>query len=290
MGRVRLAALLLIPALMAGKATAAAAADPDAIARGAYLAAAAGCETCHTDAKHGGAPYSGGAAVGGAVTPNLTPDPATGIGKWSAADFERALRWGVAPDDSHYLPAFPFAYFNRLSDRDVADLKAFFDSLEPVSRPGLSPSGGPALVERARASAATAATPFPGPWQSDPAKDPVWNRGAYLVASIGRCGECHTPRDRFGAPDPQRFLAGTPAGSGSKKVPNITPDDASGIGKWSEDEIVTLLAEGQTPEFDFVGGSMAEVVKNTARLTEDDRRAIAVFLRSVPAKPFSGKS
>ncbi|MGH7089092.1 MAG: c-type cytochrome, partial [Stellaceae bacterium] len=96
------------------------------------------------------------------------------------------------------------------------------------------------------------------------------------------CGECHTPRNFLGAMKQRRFLAGISSGPDGKAVPNITPDAKTGIGTWSTDDIVTLLAIGQTPDFDFVGGAMAEVVKSTSRLTADDRRAIAVFLKSVP--------
>jgi mono/diheme cytochrome c family protein len=281
--RAAFAALFLLLAF----SPAAKAADPDAAARGAYLAAAAGCGQCHTDTDHGGQPYAGGrplaTAFGIIATPNLTPDRETGIGRWSAADFTRALRWGIAPDDSHYVTAFPFPFYNRLSERDLADLKAFLDSLPAVAQPGLKGAGSTALVARARAALAIVATPMPGPWRPDPQKDPAWNRGAYLVAAIGRCGDCHTPRDVLGAPDTERLLAGTPAGPDGKKAPNITPDPKSGIGNWSTDEIVELLTDGHTPDFDFVGGSMAEIVKNTARLSAEDRRAIAVFLQSVPA-------
>ena len=287
--RIALVAFLLLAARSASGA------DADAIARGAYLAEAAGCDRCHTDSERGGQAYAGGrelaTAFGIIATPNLTPDRATGIGRWSAADFTRAMRWGVAPDDSHYIPVFPFPFYNRLTTRDLSDLKAFLDSLPAVSRPGLPGTGSTALVARARAAIAVVATPLPGPWQPDPDKDPVWNRGAYLVHSLGRCGDCHTPRTLLGAPDPDRFLAGAPPGPGAihdrkaegKKAPNITPDRKAGIGNWSEGDIVRVLTEGQTPEFDEVGGAMAEIVKNTARLSEGDRRAIAVFLASVPA-------
>jgi len=111
----------------------------------------------------------------------------------------------------------------------------------------------------------------------------AYNRGTYLVTALAHCSECHTPRNWFGATQPSRFLAGTAHGPDGKAVPNITPDSETGIGKWSDDDIVTLLKDGQTPDFDFVGGAMAEVVKNTAQLTNADRHAIAVFLQSVPA-------
>ena len=267
-------------------------ADEAAISRGAYLAGAAGCDRCHTDSEHGGQSYAGGRRLatpfGQIPTPNLTPDRATGIGGWSLADFARAVRWGVAPDDSHYVPSFPYLFYNRLTDGDLADLKAFLDSLPPVSRRDLEGADSTALVARARAALAVALTPLPGGWRPDPAKDPVWNRGAYLVASVGRCGDCHTPRNWLGVPDNERFLAGSPVGPDGKKVPNITQDTKTGIGNWSEQDIVGVLTDGHTPDFDFVAGPMAEIVKNTMRLTEEDRRAIAVFLRSVPAKPFAG--
>jgi mono/diheme cytochrome c family protein len=263
-------------------------------ARGAYLAAAAGCDRCHTDVENGGPPYAGGRRLktvfGTLVTPNITPDPATGIGGWSRADFVRAMRWGVAPDDSRYLSVFPYAFYNRLSDDDLASLKSFLGGLAPVVRVGRAAADSLALVPRTRDAVATAIARFPGPWRPDPAKDAVWNRGAYLVATVGRCGDCHTPRGALGAPDPERFLAGTSAGPGGKKVPNITPDPESGIGKWSLDDIVALLTDGQTPDGDFVGGEMTEIVRNTSRLTGEDRRAVAAYLQAVPAKPFGKKN
>ncbi len=266
---------------------AAGAAEPESAARGAYLAAAAGCDQCHTDRKNGGAPYAGGRALDGpqgiVYSPNITPDRETGIGRWRLADFSRALRWGIAPDDSHYLPAFPFAFFNRLTDQDVLDLKAFLETVPPVSQ--INRAGNVKLLSavRARAAIAVLAEPFPGHWVPDPSRDPVWNRGVYLVATIGRCGECHTPHNFLGAPDLERALSGSSSGPDGKHAPNITPDLESGIGSWSEQEIITLLRDGQTPEFDFVGGAMTEIVHNTSRLDDADRRAIAVYLKSLPA-------
>ena len=258
-----LALALLLPG--AGRA-----ADPDAVARGAYLAAAAGCDQCHTDKEHKGQPYAGGRVLktpyGAIPTPNITPDKGTGIGAWSYAEFTRALRWGVAPDDTHYLPEFPFPYYAGLSDADIADLKAFLDSLPPATQDGLQGPDSMALAERAWAAVKVALTPPQPVFEPDPAKDAAWNRGAYLAATVGRCRDCH---------------GANLAGDKSRKAPNITPDPATGIGKWSEDDVLTLLKEGQTPDVDFVGGAMAEIVRNTSRLTDADRKAIAGYLRSV---------
>jgi mono/diheme cytochrome c family protein len=266
---------------------AASAEEANPVVRGAYLAAAAGCDQCHTDAKSGSHAYAGGRAFdtpfGTIFTPNITPDRETGIGRWGLADFIRALRWGIAPDDSHYQPAFPFVFYSRLSDRDLTDLKAFLDSLPAVFRVNTATLSRIFAAARSRAAIISVAQCFPGAWQDDATKDQDWNRGGYLVATVGRCGDCHTPRDWLGVRDNERQLAGTPAGPGGKAVPNITSDSQTGIGRWSKDDITALLKDGQTPDFDFVGGAMTEIVKNTTRLTDADRSAIATYLRSLPA-------
>jgi len=121
-----------------------------------------------------------------------------------------------------------------------------------------------------------------GPFRPTPGRSAEQNRGAYLVTALAHCGECHTPRNWFGAMDQSRFLGGNPDGPDGKRVPNITSDKKTGIGNWTEDDIVKVLTDGHTPDFDEVGYSMAEVVKSTAKLSEEDRRAIAVFLKATP--------
>jgi mono/diheme cytochrome c family protein len=275
--------------LLLRAASSATAGEADAVARGAYLANAAGCATCHTDSEHGGKPYAGGLALktpfGTFYTPNITPDPETGIGRWSKAQFLRALRQGVRPDGANYFPAFPYPSFTKISDDDVRAIYAYLFSLpavRQVDRPhDLSfPWSWRFLVTIWKWLYFT-----PGPFRPAPGRSAAYNRGAYLVTALAHCGECHTPRNWLGAPEQGRFLAGAPAGPDGKTVPNITPDRKTGIGNWSEDDIVGLLTDGHTPDFDFVGGAMAEVVKSTARLTAADRRAIAVYLKSVPAVP-----
>ena len=274
---------------MALSGIAARAADADAVARGDYLTIAAGCADCHTDSKQGDRRYAGGRALatpfGTFYAPNITPDLDTGIGRWSDAQFLRALREGVRPDGSSYFPVFPYPSFTKITDDDARAIKAYL-----FAQPAVRQSNRPHDV----------AFPFswrfllngwkllffsPGPFRPVPERGKSYNRGAYLVTALAHCGECHTPRNWFGATEPSRFLAGTSHGPDGKAVPNISSDLEAGIGKWSDDDIVTLLKDGQTPDFDFVGGAMAEVVKNTARLTDSDRRAIAAFLRSVPAVP-----
>jgi len=279
---------LLLSALLTVRPVLAQDEDGAAISRGAYLFAAAGCAGCHTDVENDGPPLAGGRALetpfGIFYSPNITPDPETGIGDWTDADFLRALREGKAPDGSTYFPVFPYTSFTLIADADVADMWAYMRSLEPVTREN---------------QAHDAAFPFgwrgllpiwqwlhfdPGPMAADDGATLEIARGAYLVNALGHCGECHTPRGAMGAMDRDRWLAGTADGPEGGKIPNITPDIGTGIGAWSDAETLRVLESGMLPDFDVVGGGMGEVVRNsTSKLTESDRLAIVAYLRSLPA-------
>jgi mono/diheme cytochrome c family protein len=269
------------------------AAEADPVARGAYLADAAGCANCHTDSAHGGQPYAGGLALatpfGTFYTPNITPDKETGIGRWSDADFLRALRQGAGPDGANYFPVFPYTSFTKIRDEDVLAIKAFLFSQPAVRQPNRPHDVSFPFSWRFLQNIWKLLFFTEGPFRPTPDRGAAWNRGAYLVTALAHCGECHTPRNWLGAMEADAFLAGTPDGPDGKRVPDITQDKQNGIGNWTEDDIVGVLTDGHTPDFDVVGGAMGEVVKDTARLTEDDRRAIAVYLKTVPAKPFAGK-
>ena len=282
----RLTAALAATVLALG-GLAARAADTALAARGAYLAAAAGCADCHTDAKNRGRPYAGGRALttpfGTFYAPNITPDLETGIGRWSDAQFLNALREGVRPDGSNYFPVFPYPSFTKITDDDARAIKAYLFTQPAVKQSNRAHDVAFPFSWRFLQNGWKLLFFSPGPFRPAPERGEAYNRGAYLVTALAHCSECHTPRNWFGATQPSRFLAGTAHGPDGKAVPNITPDSETGIGKWSDDDIVTLLKDGQTPDFDFVGGAMAEVVKNTAQLTNADRHAIAVFLQSVPA-------
>ena len=282
----RLTAALAATVLAVG-GLAARAADTALAARGAYLAAAAGCADCHTDWPHGGRLYAGGRALttpfGTFYAPNITPDLETGIGQWSDAQFLNALREGVRPDGSNYFPVFPYPSFTKITDDDARAIKAYLFTQPAVKQSNRAHDVAFPFSWRFLQNGWKLLFFSPGPFRPAPERGEAYNRGAYLVTALAHCSECHTPRNWFGATQPSRFLAGTAHGPDGKAVPNITPDSETGIGKWSDDDIVTLLKDGQTPDFDFVGGAMAEVVKNTAQLTNADRHAIAVFLQSVPA-------
>jgi mono/diheme cytochrome c family protein len=254
--------------------------------QGAYLANAAGCEDCHTDRGRGGQPYAGGRALatpfGTFYSPNITPDPETGIGRWSDEQFLRALRDGVRPDGANYFPVFPYPSFTKIADADARAIKAYLFSLPAVRQANRAHDISFPISWRFLQNGWKLLFFSPSPFRPAPERSETHNRGAYLVTALAHCGECHTPRNWFGAMEPDRFLAGNPDGPDGKTVPNITPDPETGIGNWSEEDITTLLKTGQTPEFDFVGGAMGEVVRNTSRLDDSDRRAIAVYLKSLP--------
>ena len=282
----RLTAAALAAICLAFGGLAARAADTDPAARGAYLAAAAGCADCHTDAKNRGRPYAGGRALttpfGTFYAPNITPDPETGIGRWSDAQFLNALREGLSPDGANYFPVFPYPSFTKITDDDARAIKAYLFAQPAVRQANRAHDVAFPFSWRFLLNGWKLLFFRPGPYRPAPERGEAYNRGAYLVTALAHCGECHTPRNWFGATEPSRFLAGTSHGPEGKAVPNITPDPDTGIGTWSEQDIITLLKDGQTPDFDFVGGAMGEIVRNTSRLDDDDRQAIAVYLRSLP--------
>ena len=257
-------------------------------ARGAYVAKAAGCVSCHTDFKAGRPAYAGGRAIktpfGTFYSPNITPHIETGIGAWSDADFVRALRDGVSPSGQHYFPVFPYPAYTRLTDTDILDLKAFLFSLEPVDF--RAPKHDVRFPFRVRFGQFFWKQLYfdRGPEQPDPSQSDAWSRGRYLVRAAAHCGECHTPRTALGGLREDMFLAGTPDGPEGERSPNITPDGATGIGTWSQSDIVNLLQTGFKPDFDNVQGSMEEAIEHGLKdLTVADLEAIATYLKSIPA-------
>ena len=258
----------------------------DLITKGEYLTIAGGCVSCHTDFRKKGAPFAGGAPIstpfGTFVPPNITPSKEHGIGSWSDADFIRAMREGKNPDGAHYFPAFPYTSYTRITEPDLRAMKAYLFSLKPVDQ-----ASTPHDI------------PFPFSWrflqtgwkmlffregvfQSDPAQSDEVNRGAYLSNALAHCGECHTPRNMLGGLDYDNWMAGTLDGPEGEKIPNITPDEKTGL-TWTVDQIVQYIKTGATPDFDFAGSMMADVIAhNTGKLTDPDLEAIAMYLKSLP--------
>ena len=265
----------------------AARAAEDQIARGAYLVRAAGCTSCHTDVKNNGPPMAGGRALktpfGVFYSPNVTPDPETGIGAWSDEEFLRALREGVGPDGAHYFPVFPFTTYTRMTAADGLAIKAYLLSLPPVSRANRRHEVSPPFGWRFLQSIWKLLFFDEDRFAPDSSRSAEWNRGAYLVTALAHCGECHTPRNMFGALQDAGALAGNNQGPEGQLVANITPDRETGIGRWSEADIVHLLKTGRKPDFDDVQGLMEEVIEDGLKhLNDDDLRAIAVYLKALP--------
>jgi mono/diheme cytochrome c family protein len=248
---------------------------------------AGGCASCHSSTEDPSQPplLGGGLAMntpfGVFRAPNISTDPASGIGHWSLLDFVNAMQKGTSPDGRHYYPAFPYASYSRMSLEDLVDLKAYLDTLPAVD----TQNEGHSLKFPWNIRAGI------GFWKiinldstaviSVPLDDEKLVRGRYLVEGPGHCGECHTSRDWTGGMDKGRWLAGAPNPDGEGKVSNITPHE-NGLAGWSEGDIDYYLESGFTPDFDTVGGSMVEVQENMARLPAEDRAAIAAYLKNIP--------
>jgi mono/diheme cytochrome c family protein len=263
-----------------------AAADDAAVRRGEYLFNAADCVSCHTDAKHKGAFLAGGPPLetpfGVFYAPNITPDVQYGIGKWDERTFRRALRFGVGYHGEYLYPVFPYTSFTRMTDGDVADVFAYLRTVKPVAQPSKENEVRFPFSVRRFLWFWRVLFFRDGPLPPTANQSAEWQRGRYLAEAVAHCQECHTSRNFFGALDESRAYAGNPDGPDQQDAPNITPDRSSKIASWSVDDIAQLLTDGQTPDFDYVGSGMGDVVKGTGALSKADRHAIAVYIKSLP--------
>ena len=255
----------------------------DLVKRGAYLARAGDCIACHTVDK--ARPFAGGLPIGtpfGTIyTPNITPDPDTGIGRWTDGDFVRAMHEGVGKGGEHLYPAFPYTEYTRIAERDVLAIRAYLNTLAPIHyTPPRNDLKFP-FNQRWLLFFWKLFNFQEGRFVPDPKQSPQWNRGAYLVEGLAHCEECHTPRNFMqGLKTSDRLSGEVQAGWHAF---NITPDKTSGIGNWSDDDLVHYLSVGVAPGRANAAGPMAEVVSDSTQfLTNEDLRSIGVYLRSVP--------
>ena len=254
------------------------------LANGLATFNAGGCASCHAvQGQPDRLRLGGGLAIpspfGTFYAPNISPDPADGIGRWSEADFVNAVTKGISPAGYHYFPAFPYTSYQHAEVKDIRDLFGYLKTLSPV-------------VDKVRDHD----VPFPfnirrnigiwkllfmdgKPFMPDPARSRLWNRGAYLVNGLGHCAECHSPRNFLGGIITAQRFAGGPNPEGEGWVPNITQ---KGLGDWSEKDIGYFLQTGEMPDGDSAGGSMARVIKNTSQLSAEDRAGMAEYLKSLP--------
>ncbi|AGZ35053.1 alcohol dehydrogenase [Pseudomonas sp. SWI6] len=265
--------------------------EPSLISRGEYVARLSDCVACHS--LPGQAPFAGGlemaTPLGAIHATNITPDRATGIGNYSLADFDRAVRHGVAPGGRRLYPAMPYPSYAKLSDDDVRALYAFFmKGVQPANQPNL-PGEIPWPLNLRWPIALWNGLFAPDmPYAEKPAQDAQWNRGAYIVQGPGHCGSCHTPRglafnekalDEAG----DTFLSG--ALLDGWYAPSLRADPNTGLGRWSEADIVQFLKTGRN-QHTVVFGSMTEAFNNSTQFMNDqDLAAIAHYLASLPGDP-----
>jgi len=256
---------------------------PAAIARGAQLAALGDCISCHTTA--GGAPFAGGRAVqtpfGAVYASNITPDPKTGIGRWSEAAFRRAMRQGVDRGGHQLYPAFPYDHFTLVSDADDADLYAYLMTREAVQ--ATEPPNDLAFPLGFRFLIAGWKLLFfhPAGFQPDSTQSAAWNRGAYLAQGLGHCGACHTPRNLLGAEKSGQALAGGDAQGWHAYALNAASPAPE---PWTADTLYAYLRHGWQARHGDALGPMSEVTGDLASGPDDDLRAVATYVASLTGK------
>ncbi len=281
----RLPAILLSLVLCGAFARLAEAAEPSAetVARGKALVVAGDCAGCHTadPAK----PFAGGGRIntpfGGIYPPNLTPDKETGLGNWRDEDFLRALRLGVAPDGSRYYPAFPYPYFTKLVRDDILAIRAYLATLEPVRNKVPPPELLFPFNFRSGMRLWNWLYFQPGILMPDQARGAEWNRGRYLVEGLGHCGACHTPKNFLGADKADQALGGNRVDG--MFAPRLDSAARSGLKSWSADDIAEYLQSGRNAKSN-AGQVMSDVIiGSTSKMNDSDIKAIAIYLKSLPA-------
>lgn len=254
------------------------------VERGRYLALAGNCAGCHT--TRGGAAYAGGVGIetpfGTVFSSNLTPDPKTGIGGWSAAHFWRAMHNGRSKDGRLLYPAFPYPSFTRVTREDSDALFAYLRSIPPAPTPNLAHKLRFPYDTQAALAVWRSLSFTPGSFAPDPGRPAEWNRGAYLVEGLGHCIACHGTRNVLGATEEKLGLSGGLIPVENWYAPSLTSRREAGVGDWDPHDIVSLLQTGRSPR-GSVMGPMADVVfRSTQYLDEADLRAMAVYLKALP--------
>ena len=272
-------------------ASQAAAPEPKSDAkRGAYLFAAGDCENCHTDKKAKGALLAGGPPMvtdfGTFYAPNITSDRKNGLGAWSYDDFHRAMREGKGKGGELLYPVFPYPAFTGMTDQDIADLWAYLKTVPAVAQPSKPQAAKAPYGIRPLLTGWRVLYFHQGPLKAQAGLTAEQQRGRYLSEAVVHCQECHSPRNGLGAIEPDKAYAGNPTGPDGQDAPNITP---TGIGKLTQADLQEMLKTGMTPDGDYLGSGMGQVVEGTSKLTQADRDAIIAYIRTIPAKPSTPK-
>jgi mono/diheme cytochrome c family protein len=253
------------------------------IERGEYLVRAADCVVCHT--APGGMPFAGGRAFvlpfGTMYSTNITPDVATGIGSYSDANFLDAIHKGIGRNATKLYPAMPYASYTYMSDADALAIKAYLFALKPLHAPAPANTLAFPFNQRGLMSLWSAFFNPDKRYEPNADRSPEWNRGAYLAEALGHCGECHTPRNlAFALNNRQKFAGAVQAGW---RAYNITPDHASGVGAWSDEDLARYLSIGHADGRGTASGPMGEEVdESSSHLRPSDITALVAYLRTVP--------
>jgi mono/diheme cytochrome c family protein len=259
-------------------------ASADIIARGKYLARAGNCEACHT--ARGGLPFAGGVGIetpfGTVFGSNLTPDPETGLGRWTAVEFWRAMHNGRARDGRLLYPAFPYPNFTHITRADADALYVYLKSLPPVREPNRRHAVRFPYDSQAALAVWRALFFQPGAYAPDPSRPADWNRGSYLVRGLGHCNACHASRNWLGATSEKLELGGGLIPMQKWYAPSLASSQEAGVADWPREDVVALLKDGINAHAS-VQGPMGEVVyKSTQFLDDADLNAMAVFLQALP--------
>ena len=274
--------------------------DPVLIARGEYLVTVGDCAGCHT--AQGGAAFAGGRSLatpfGNIPVPNITPDRETGLGNWSFEDFWQALHDGKGRHGEWLYPAFSYTSYTKVTHDDALAMFAYLQSLPSVHLPSAAPTLEFPYSVRNSLTAWRALYFQEGAFKPDPNQSAPWNRGAYLVQGLGHCNECHAARDSLGGMPQDMHLTGGQIPQQNWYAPDLSARQNGGLQGWNEQDIVDLLKTGQSSK-GVAFGPMADVVAtSTQHMTDDDLRAVATYLGSLPARtlapeepsPFNAKA
>jgi mono/diheme cytochrome c family protein len=287
----RMSQTLLLSAAALGAATAAHAGDIDKqsfdqVEHGRYLSIVGDCGACHT-LPGSGHELAGGRILetpfGNLLSPNITPDPVTGIGAWTDDEFVNAMTKGTGRNGAHLFPAMPYTYYTKISRNDALAIRAYLNTVPPVYnvvRPDQLPFP---LSVRENMAAWDRLFFKPGEFQPNPNKSAEWNRGAFLTEGLGHCGLCHTPKNELGGDEQDRAMQGYALQGWF--AAELTNDPHRGLGSWSVDDIAIYLKTGHNKNAAATGLMAEEINDSTSKMTDADLRAIAVYLKDRPGDP-----
>jgi len=258
--------------------------DAALIAKGAQLSAIGNCQVCHTAER--GKSFAGGRPLetpfGTMYGTNITPDPDTGIGRWSEEAFKRALREGLDREGRHLYPVFPYEYYTRLTDEDIRALYAYIMTREPVRAQNRAHALRPPFNLRSLLGVWKRLYFERGAFVADGTRSAQWNRGAYLVGVLGHCSACHTPRNFLGAEKKAELFSGGEAEGWHG--PALNAQSPSPL-PWNAEQLFKYLRTGLDDLHAIAAGPMEPVVRNLARVPEEEVRAMAVYLEALAGPP-----